>query len=65
MEEKIWDAEEARCLTLRQIEYLPYDEFKTLPDDVKDWYHDELMRLKRLSPAEFDKAIAELPLGRP
>jgi hypothetical protein len=61
MEEKTWDVEEARRLTLRQIEYLPFEEFKTLPEDVKDWYFDELARLRRLSPAEFDRAIAELP----
>jgi hypothetical protein len=61
MEERKWEAEEARRLTLREIEYLPFKEFDTLPKDVKDWYFDELARLKRLSPAEFDKAIAELP----
>ena len=61
MEKKIRDAEEARRLTLRQIEYLPPEEFDALPEDVRNWYFDELARLKRLSPAEFDKAIAELP----
>jgi hypothetical protein len=58
---KKWEAEEVRRLTLREIEYLSHEEFKTLPEDVRDWYFDELARLKRLSPAEFDKAIAELP----
>lgn len=61
MDEKTWNPEEARRLTLRQIEYLPEEEYKTLPEDVKAWYIDELNRLKRLPPAEFDRAIAELP----
>jgi hypothetical protein len=52
MTERTWEVEEARRLTMLELEHLTEKERQALPEDVQAWYDQGMYRLKRLKMTE-------------